>query len=267
MSSGTKIALYQALRTHGLRLYASRSNSVICGSCGCNFKRSMSTVSPQNDDDIGFFDRLKERMGLRGKLEYFPTTLKYSAFRLYLSAAEASRYNKVHETIQMPDTLTSWHKLTSLHIWLIMCRLITEGREGTMVKNGCIEAFIADMTEKSKVIGNEMKIKVKGEEIEILHEQFLASLLMYDEGLLGSDKELAGTVWRTLFAKKEDVNFSDIEIMVHYIRKQVAHLQRIPRKQMLTNGLIPFLPLEGNTVSKTALESLERIKQEHLQNK
>ena len=48
------------------------------------------------------------------------------------------------------------------------------------------------------------------------------------KGLLGGDKVLAGGLWRSLFLYKEDIDPKDIEVMVHYIRKQVVYCNLFP---------------------------------------
>lgn len=251
--------LYKVLRENGFRMYAPRTQLQIL--------RNVSVPAAQEKENIGMFNKMMERMGFRGALRYYPRTLQHSGFRLYLSAEEASRYNKLYDHIGLPDTLTAWHSLTSLHIWLIMTRLVTEGREGQLVRNEVIEALLTDTKSKSKLIGKEMKIQVKGEQIERLHEQFLAALISYDEGLLSSDRQLAGAVWRCLFRMKSDVNPIDLETVVAYIRKQVVHLQNIDSKSMLTNGLIPFLPVSSNTVPKSTYQYLQSLNNTTMQYK
>lgn len=261
-----KIGLYRTLRLNGLRMYSSRNWLNISGVNSSVLKRFLSIpAQADNEEDVGFFEKMKNNMGFKGSLRYFPSTLQYSGFRLYLSAAEASRYNKIYDYVELPDTMASWHKLTTLHIWLIMVRLSTEGREGKIVRNEIIENFNTDMKAKSKEIGKEWKISVKGEELEMLYQMFLAALLNYDEGVLGSDRHLAGAVWRSLFDLRADVDPTNLETMVAYIRKQVAFLQKIDSKSMLTNGLMPFLPVDGETVPKSTVEALKVLVESDLQ--
>ncbi|XP_045181402.2 ubiquinol-cytochrome-c reductase complex assembly factor 1-like [Mercenaria mercenaria] len=266
MNKTCKIVLYRVMKLRGIRLYSSRSWLNITGGNSNILKRSFAThVQDPSDTETGFVDKIKERLGMKGSLRYYPSTLQHSGFRLYLSAVEASRYNRIYDYIDLPDTMATWHKLTSLHIWLLMVRLSTEGRDARLVRNETTENFITDMKAKSKVIGRELKIMVKGDELEMLHQMFLAALMNYDEGLLGTDRHLAGALWRSLFNHKPDIDPSHLEIMVAYIRKQVAYLQKIDSKSILTNGLIPFLPVEGDTIPKSTYEALEKIRLSKLQ--
>lgn len=266
MNKAGKMVLYKVLREHGIRMFCSTPSHHPSTSGFFLLRRNLTIpVAPNNNNDVGLFNKMMEKVGFRGSLRYMPLTLQHSGFRLYLSAEEASRYNQFYDYVGVPDTMTAWHKLTTLHIWLIMTRLATEGREGRLVRNEMIEGFLTDTKTKSKLIGKELKVQVKGEEIEFLHEQFLAALINYDEGLLGSDRQLAGSVWRCLFDLKKDVDPTDLETVVAYIRKQVSHLQKIDSRSMLTNGLIPFLPVHGNSVPKSTYECLEALKNSKLQ--
>jgi len=41
------------------------------------------------------------------------------------------------------------------------------------------------------------------------------------QGVLGTDMELAGSLWRSFFAGDKDIDPVDLENMVCYVRKQV----------------------------------------------
>ena len=49
-------------------------------------------------------------------------------------------------------------------------------------------------------------------------------MMIYDLGLLGDDKELANAVWRRFFLASEP-DFQSIEILVKYIRENMAYLE------------------------------------------
>jgi len=41
------------------------------------------------------------------------------------------------------------------------------------------------------------------------------------QGIMGDDRHLAGSVWRVLYLNRPDIDPRHLEIVVHYIRKQV----------------------------------------------
>ncbi|XP_060586151.1 ubiquinol-cytochrome-c reductase complex assembly factor 1-like [Ruditapes philippinarum] len=286
-----KLLLYKALRFSGVRLYSSKSRPAIRGRTPCSNHACCSNILRENycsnilrEDDsilkrdystpkkeefiknVGFFTRFKENLGFKGTLRYYPMTLKYSGFRLYLSAAEASRYNNIYDYIDLPDTMASWHKLTCLHVWLIMVRVSTEGREGRILRDQVIENLITDTKAKARMLGKELDIRVQAGDLDLLHTEFLAALGNYDEGLLLDDKVLAASLWRSLFTFRQDIDPRHLEIMVQYVRKQVQFLQKMQSKFILANGLIPFLPIEGDIVpqsTKDRLKSLSEAKLQH----
>jgi hypothetical protein len=58
-------------------------------------------------------------------------------------------------------------------------------------------------------------------DVELLYEQFNASIIGYDEAIWSNDKFLAGHIWRRFF--KCDIDSPEnLEKLVHYIRKQVV---------------------------------------------
>ena len=48
--------------------------------------------------------------------------------------------------------------------------------------------------------------------------------------------------------------------MVHYVRKQMAHLDRQPSDILLANGVVTFLPFEGDTLEyDVSLKQIQRV--------
>lgn len=55
---------------------------------------------------------------------------------------------------------------------------------------------------------------------------FNTAIVSYDEGLIGSDRELAASLWRTFFQYGFD-DFQKLEVLVEYVRAQVKKLHTI----------------------------------------
>jgi len=66
-----------------------------------------------------------------------------------------------------------------------------EGEEGKIVRNALMKAMWEDSDAKSKQLEGAVA-SARRKQIQVLSEEFQASLLSYDEGLLGNDKILAG---------------------------------------------------------------------------
>lgn len=269
----SKLALYHCLRSQGMRLYSCRSwykatctsttllqSSTVPPVVNCLQKNNVSSI-PKGSNDVGFFNRIKEKIGFKGGLQYHQPLLKATGFRLYLSAAEAVLYNDLFENMKLPDSYRSWRKIANLHCWLIMVRLQSEGREGVIVRNSMITNLNVDAQAQAKKVGKAVEVTVKSKSHRDLHGEFVASLLSYDEGLMSSDVILAASIWRSLFDFDQNIDPIVLENMVMYIRKQIHHLDSLNSKIMLSNGLIPFLPVHGNSVPQHTYDALEGVKQ------
>lgn len=93
----------------------------------------------------------------------------------------------------MPDTFASWFVVLELHVWLLCARAMQDGEEGKLVRNAIIEAMWEDNELKSKKLEGALA-SARKRDIALLHQQFLAVLMSYDEGLLKDDHVLAGTL-------------------------------------------------------------------------
>ncbi|KAL1115842.1 hypothetical protein AAG570_006132 [Ranatra chinensis] len=110
--------------------------------------------------------------------------------------------------------------LTELHVWMLMVRAMADADSGRAVRNSLVEALWQDVAQRVKKLGSEHSSVARQQVLE-LSEQFQASLVSYDEGLLSGDTVLASALWRRLFA----MGYPDpyhLECMVRYIRKSVS---------------------------------------------
>jgi cytochrome b pre-mRNA-processing protein 3 len=73
-----------------------------------------------------------------------------------------------------------------------------------------------------------------------LSNQLRGSIFAYDEGFFSDDTVLAGAVWRNMFEGRSDVDFSEIEQIVHYIRSQLYALDKLS-DQDFTHGRFAFI--------------------------
>ncbi|OXU22261.1 hypothetical protein TSAR_012550 [Trichomalopsis sarcophagae] len=123
---------------------------------------------------------------------------------------------------KMDDTFFSWFLVTELHVWILMLRTMQEGEDGQRLRNYIVEAMWNDVNVRAKKLAN-MKSSLFKKQIELLSEQFNASIIGYDEAVLSSDLHLAGHLWRRFF-KCENIDPENLEKLVYYIRHQVDSL-------------------------------------------
>ena len=53
---------------------------------------------------------------------------------------------------------------------------------------------------------------------------FQTALLLYDVGVVGSDKDLANALWKRIYNGEDDVNPEQLEMLVKYVRKTLLML-------------------------------------------
>jgi len=209
-------------------------------------------------NDASRWLNLKKKVGHATGLGYrYPKfRMSRSGLKLYLCCTELVQFDELFDYLEIPDTYLSYFLLLHLHIWIVMTRLAQEGDEGTFTKKAMLTYLWEDMTERTKKMATKGVLKNRHESLGELHGQSTAALFSYDEGALGDDRVLAGSLWRILFQK--DCNDPQkIARMVHYVRKQLAHLDRQPSDTLLYHGIITFLPFEGDNIEYDV--SLKRI--------
>jgi len=66
----------------------------------------------------------------------------------------------------------------------------------------------------------QIRNKLKFQQLEEISYQFNAAIIGYDEGIQSDDKTLAGALWRRFF-QLECNNPEHVETLLIYVRKQV----------------------------------------------
>lgn len=198
----------------------------------------------------GLWNKIKFDFGFISGLKYNKSVLNVSAFRMLICCTEMIDYQQFFSEFGMPDTFNSWFLVTDLHVWLCMVRLGSLGKEGRLLRNNLVKALWEDVETRSKKLGRAATLSARQDGIKQLANIFYASLFGYDEGLLGNDKDLAGAVWRNFLEMNPNVQPAHLELLVSYIRKQVAHLDNQEESTILGRGFVTFLPLKGEELDE-----------------
>ncbi|VDD81867.1 unnamed protein product [Mesocestoides corti] len=205
---------------------------------GCNhIHKAVSTLPPESlpqSSAPGIFASLKYRFahGLR----YPSSRLKLSGENMFAICAEYPEFSDFVTKLQLPDTFQTWFSITTLHIWLCLVRLRREGLEGSILKRAfiqvCCYSTILILMRGFGIL------RKQHDHIEQFNMQFFGSLFAYDEAfLMHSDCALAGALWRNFFLSSPDTSAFQLETLVAYIRKQLAHLDALPSDQVLGKGI------------------------------
>jgi len=212
-------------------------------------------------NDASKWLNIKKKVGHATGLGYrYPKwKMHRAALKLYLCCTEMVQFDELFDYLEVPDTYLSYFLLLHLHVWFVISRVAQDGDEGAFMKKAVLRYLWDDQTERTKKLMAKGVLKNRHESLGELHEQSTAALFAYDEGALGDDRVLAGSLWRILFQKDCD-DPQKICRMVHYVRKQMAHLDRQPSDILLANGVVTFLPFEGDTLEyDVSLKQIQRV--------
>lgn len=118
--------------------------------------------------------------------------------------------------------------ITFLHVWMISVPLFEFGQTGLFMKKLIIQNMWSDINKRESQLQRPMNRENKFKTYEHLYEVLRAFMIGFDEGLLSDDIILAGAVWRHILEQKEITDYAVLGEMCDYIRKNIAHLEKIP---------------------------------------
>ncbi|XP_077990110.1 ubiquinol-cytochrome-c reductase complex assembly factor 1-like [Glandiceps talaboti] len=207
--------------------------------------------SPQNqmilEEKPSLFTRFKEGIGLNS-MKYNKFKMRVAGRNMYASCVEGVDIEKIFKVCNLPDTFFSWFLVTQLHVWMCMVRLKQEGKEGKYMKHYLILSMWHDIQARGKVLGvNSVKMKLN---LRNMLDQFQGVLFAYDEGLMSSDRALAGALWRNVFIRECD-DAQQLVNMVEYVRQQVQYLDSLDSSKLLVIGRIKWKPFQGEVPTTT----------------
>ncbi|KAM8707878.1 hypothetical protein ACLKA7_014928 [Drosophila subpalustris] len=194
-------------------------------------------------EDGGILKRVLTKVG------FTPNTkarLKVTSHLLYESVADKINYVAFFRDFNLPNTFNSWFLVTELHVWLLLMRSMAEGSEtgedGRFLRNCIVEAMWGDVNTRAKKLGANNPSRTR-QQIETLSEQFQAALIAYDEGIMSDDRVLACALWRRFFEMECD-DYTQIERLVKYVRKQTVMLDSLTREEFITKPRIAWHDLD-----------------------
>ncbi|KAK6636215.1 hypothetical protein RUM43_009873 [Polyplax serrata] len=190
-----------------------------------------------------FMDKMKKLMRKFSLFENKKMTLH--GFLLY-STLEDVRIIEFMNLLELEDSFYSWFKITELHVWMLLVRLMQEEADLRKLRSALINAMWEDAHIRAKKIST--GYSSLSSNFKQLNNEFKMVLFSYDEGLLGNDMILCNALWYYFFHSKCD-DPQKLEALISYIRQQVDHLYL---HQLSTPGKIPenlWLPLEPHLKS------------------
>ncbi|CAD6185802.1 unnamed protein product [Caenorhabditis auriculariae] len=182
---------------------------------------------------------LKFRMQKDGLDPGFKSLLDKSSAQLYHHCADNYDFPKLCEAFGLPDYMSSWYKLTLMHIWMALMSLHNrlEGQAYLRLQRGMLSSMWLDVDSRLAIIGQEEnQVLTSQSDMKKMHGLHLQTFFEYDEGFLKDDKTLAGAVWRCLYMQREADPIHILRV-VHYLRATVAWLETRETSEILAQGI------------------------------
>ncbi|KAF8788653.1 Ubiquinol-cytochrome-c reductase complex like protein [Argiope bruennichi] len=167
---------------------------------------------------------------------------KLGACIAYEKCADTIDYPEFFKYFDLPDTFQSWFLIVQLHVWMCTLIAITE-KSGLVFRTHIVDAMWVDVETRLGHL-KEVRRSYRKQFLAEITDQFRASQIAYDEGVLCDDTVLASAVWRTIFGFR-NMDPRVLEAMVFYIRKQIDHLDHQNSEEILFKGAVEFLPLKS----------------------
>ncbi|XP_055531306.1 ubiquinol-cytochrome-c reductase complex assembly factor 1-like isoform X4 [Wyeomyia smithii] len=199
-------------------------------------------TSVSAETEGGFLKRFIKTMGW---LDNSKVRLRMSSCYLYESVADCVNYNEFFTYFNMPNSFSTWFLITELHVWMLLVRAMAEGPEkdaaGRFMRNCIVETMWNDVTTRVKQLAADNPSAVRPQ-IQLLSEQFQATLMAYDEGISSDDKVLSGALWRRFFSSRCE-DYEHLELLVKYVRRQMEMLDKTDRYNFAIKPTVKWLPL------------------------
>jgi cytochrome b pre-mRNA-processing protein 3 len=169
---------------------------------------------------------------------------KEAAERIYDAIVAQSRNPSFYIRCNVPDTLSGRFDMLVIHMFVVLQILKLGGREGQLLAQEIVEAFIREMDTMVRDLGVSDRNVPK--EVRKIAQLFYGQLLAYSTALQREDtRGLSNEVWKS-FQSSEGGNEQQIssEPIAVYIQQSIKNIQEMPLN-MLLQGNIRFPEITG----------------------
>jgi len=110
----------------------------------------------------------------------------------------------LHEECSLAPTYQTWFQITNLHVWLLTTRYRALPKtHGRIYVQELVNHFFLDVEHRMRIaLSNTAPERVVKGYMKEMRDQWAGAGLALDLGLVGSDAELSGAVWRNVFAAR-----------------------------------------------------------------
>lgn len=140
--------------------------------------------------------------------------------------------------LELPVTFNTWAQVMYLHMYALTARLRKFPAEHVRIwEQNLLDHFFYAAEDRMALWHGMAARGVRNKYLKDLWVQWRGVLVSYDEGLIKGDAVLAGAVWRNVFSAREDVDLGDVAVVVAYLRREIARLDRIDDSELSTGNI------------------------------
>jgi cytochrome b pre-mRNA-processing protein 3 len=169
---------------------------------------------------------------------------KEAAEKIYDAIVAQSRNPNFYIRCGVPDTLSGRFDMLVIHMFVVLQILKLGGREGQLLAQEIVEAFIREMDTMVRDLGVSDRNVPK--EVRKIAQLFYGQLLAYSTALQRNDsKGLASEVWKS-FQSADGASQQPVasDSLATYIQQSIKAIQEMPLN-MLLQGNIRFADITG----------------------
>lgn len=154
--------------------------------------------------------------------------------RLYAACVAQSRQPALYVDLAVPDTVEGRFELYSLHVILVLDRLVRQGAEAAEVSQGLFDAYVRSLDDALREMGvGDLSV---GKKMRRIGEALYGRLRNYEAAFQGeADANLLQVILgRTVY---EGVTDPPVAALSEYVVAQRSHLAALPLRGILDGAL------------------------------
>jgi len=150
---------------------------------------------------------------------------------IYMQAPQ----NKLREHLELDDSFVIWFCMVNIHIWMIGSRVSREGKDGKLMFETILRIMWEDVEERLKKFEDMTQSNLTWKNrLKNYYREVNLNFHLLDEGIGGSDADLASSLWSILTMKNQtNLQAWHLETLVYYIRQATFELDKLSMEEMI----------------------------------
>jgi cytochrome b pre-mRNA-processing protein 3 len=156
--------------------------------------------------------------------------------KIYKVCENQSAKQALYKDMGLEPNFRTKHAMTMLHVWCIHRRLIKEGGEGKLVQEALFDRCWEESTLAIRALGvPELTVNKHLKELQKIS---FGALVNYDHGMQTGTDELAGALYRNLYAADEEVPEDTVLSMAAYVQRQARAVDKLDLDDFLKGNIV-----------------------------